>query len=375
MNKIEFISKMKNPNIYMHITKNLQHDGKFILRVPDNRLTHWNEDDKTPRICVAEDLNGCLTGASIYENTLIKVFFIDIEKLGLKDSIIKWDELYKKDLVTDTVYTKEAWILKEFNVDEEDSVIVSLNDINEDSLYLVEYEIQKEANELNIDEVNLYEEKFGFLPRCISYYNVDNNGFTVLNKDIYEEFWKTTQMIEGEEDCLLDYSFDLYEYEDEIDDLKYFKRMYDVEFLGEGNSRKVFSFNNYAVKMPKTEDGELQTKNEINIYNDLKDELSILNPSYKLFYDDIVFQPRLIPMSKSNSKRYENILEYLKDKDFEEEYISLVEREINILVNRYDLIIEDLVKMCSWGVKEDYDEKVYLLDYGTTENIYAEYYE
>ena len=97
-------------------------------------------------------------------------------------------------------------------------------------------------------------------------------------------------------------------------------------------------------------------------------------PSYRLFYDDIVFQPKLCSFTKSNSEEYENILKYLKDNVFDEEYINLVEKEINILVNEYELIEEDLLKMCSWGVKEDYDERVYLLDYGTTKDIYEEYY-
>ena len=372
MNKLEFTNKMNNPNIYMHITKDLSHNGVFKLRVPDNRLETWNEDDTTLRICVAENLNGCLTGASIDKNTLIKVFFIDITKLGLENHIVKWNELYENDLVTDAVYTKEAWILKEFTVDKEDSAIISLDDLNEDDLYLVEYEIQKEADELGINEVDLYEETFNFSPRCISYYYVSSDGFTVLNNDVYDEYWKTTQMIEGEEDCLLDCSFGLYEYEDEIDELNDFKIKHEVSFLGEGNARKVFSFNNYAVKLPKTEDGELQTINEINIYNEVKDSLSILNPSYKIFYDDIVFQPKLIPMSELE---YSNILDYLKDNDFDIDYIDLVEKEINILSSKHDLIIEDLLKMCSWGVKEDYDERVYLLDYGTTKEIYEEYYE
>ena len=374
MNKLEFLNKMNNPNIYMHITMDLNHNGVFKPRIPDNRLISWNEDDMTLRVCVAENLNGCLSGASIDRNTLVKVFFIDINKLGLENYIVKWNELYEKDLVTDSVYTKEAWILKEFKVDEEDSVIISLDEINEDSLYLVEYEIQKEADELGVDEVDLYEEKFGFLPSCISYYYVYNEGFTVLNSNVYEELWKTTQMIEGEEDCLSEYSFGLYEYEDELDKLKYFKSKYEVAFLGEGASRKVFSFNNYALKIPKGEDGELQSREEVKIYNELKDSISILNPSYKIFCGDLVFQPKLYPMDELDAKKYLTILDYLKDNDFEEDYINLVEKEINILINKYSLIEEDLFKLDSWGVKEDYDDKVYLLDYGTTKEIFEEYF-
>lgn len=375
MNKIEFLSKMKDPNIYMHITKDLSHNGKFVARVPENRLVGWNEDAKTPRVCVAEDINGCLTGAGIDEETLIKVFFIDVEKLNLKDSLIRWETLYKEDLVTDSVYTKEAWILKDFEVSEEDSVIVSLKCVRDDeSPYLVEYEIQKEADELGVDEVDLYEEKFEFLPRCITYLKVYNDDFSILNKDMYEEFWKTTQMLEGEKDCLIELSRDLYDYEDEMEELEFFKREYDVEFLGEGNGRKVFALGNYVVKIPKTEDGELQSKQECAIYSGLKETLSILNPSYNLFYEDLVFQPRLHHLSKSDFQKYENILDYLRDNNFEPQYIDTVEKEVDLLVDKCELVKEDILKMSSWGVKENYDEKVYLLDYGTTGEIFEGYY-
>ena len=64
MNKEEFLRRMNNPNIYLHITKDLNHNGKFFIRIPEDRLIGWNEDSKTPRIYVAEDLNGCLKRAS-----------------------------------------------------------------------------------------------------------------------------------------------------------------------------------------------------------------------------------------------------------------------------------------------------------------------
>ena len=72
--------------------------------------------------------------------------------------------------------------------------------------------------------------------------------------------------------------------------------------------------------------------------------------------------------------KYHSIIDYLKDNDFDEEYIKQVEKEIDTLVMKHNLIYEDIIKMSSWGVKEDYDEKVYLLDYGTDEDIYDNYY-
>ena len=376
MNKTEFLKRMSDPDTYMHITEDLNHNGEFYIRVPKNRLQSWSEDGVTPRACVAEFLNGCLSSICVDKNTLIKVFFVDINKLGLKNHIIKADELYDKNLVTDAIYTREAWILKDFKVPEEDSVIISLDCVNdEETLFLVESDVQKEADKLGVDVVDFYEEKYGFAPQCISWCSVEDNDFTIFNKDTYEEFWKTTQMIEGEEDCLLDFSGDLYEYEDEMEELEDFKEIYNVSFLGEGGGRKVFSFNNFAIKLPKSEDGELQTRKELKIYNDMKNELIILNPSYKLLYNDTVVQPKLLCFDKSNCDNYSNIIDYLKNEDFDEEYINKVESDINTLIEKYDLMKMDLIKMDSWGVKEDYDDKVYLYDYGITNKLFKNYYE
>ena len=184
MNKEDFLKKVSNPNIYLHITKDLNHNGEFFVRIPEDRLIRWSEDDKTPRICVAEDLNGCLTAVGIEEETLIKVFFVDIEKLNLKEHIYDWEHLYKNDLVTDAVFTKEAWITKDFSLDDEDSAIISLDCISDDEMpYLVEYKIQKQAEKLNLDVVDYYVEKFNYYPDCISYIRVDDN-FSILDKKL-----------------------------------------------------------------------------------------------------------------------------------------------------------------------------------------------
>lgn len=374
MNKNDFLKKMNDPNVYLHITKDLNHKGQFKTRVPENRLIGWTEDDKTPRICVGETLNGCLTATGIDRETLVKVFFIDIEKLKLTDSIITWEHLYQNNLVTDAVYTKEAWLTKDFSVPKEDSVIISLDYIQDDEdPYLVEYEIQKEADELGMDAVDLYEEKFDDLPRCISYLKVGDD-FSIFDESLYSNIWKTTHMIEQEENCLMHPTFEEYDYEDERNILKSLKFKYDIRFLGEGNGRKVFSFNNYVVKLPKTEDGEMQSQVEYNTYAKAKDTLSILNPSYNILYDDLVFQPLLYKINVDECNKYSSIIDYLKDNNFEEDYIKLVEDEISILVNEYGILASDILKMSSWGVKDDYDDKVYLLDYGANQEVFEKYY-
>lgn len=373
MNKHDFLKKMNNPNVYLHITRDLNHNGEFLPRIPKDRLLGWNEDDTTPRVCVAENLDNCLTSTGINEETIIKVFFIDIEKLGLTDDIVKWEELYRKNLVTDALYTKEAWITKEFSVPEEDSVIITLDTVQDsEDPYLVEYSIQQEAFELGIDPVDLYVKKFGDVPRCIECFTVGED-FSIFDISLYNDVWKVTNMIEVEENCLIHPPHDNYDYEDEKTMLKALKFKHEIKFLGEGHGRKVFSFNNYAIKLPKTEDGEMQSKVEYTTYAQAKDELSILNPSYNLLYDDLVFQPILEGINSDDCSKYKSIIDYLKDNQFEEDYIQTVEDEINILVEKYGIFKSDIVKMSAWGVKSEYkyDDKVYLLDYGINEEVFT----
>ena len=159
MNKNDFFNKMNNPNIYMHVTEDLNHNGHFVPRIPLSKLI--SEDNKTPRVCVAENLKGCLLGADISKNTLIKVFFVDIEKLNLTNHIVKWRELFSNNLVLDSIVTKEAWILKEFKIRKEDTVIISIDNLK------VEYD-------------------FLFDDSIIPCLKLNNDDFTILKKTTYE---------------------------------------------------------------------------------------------------------------------------------------------------------------------------------------------
>ena len=377
MNKTQFLSKMKDSNIYLHVTKDLNHNGIFNPRIPEDRLLGWNEDSKTPRVCVAEDLNGCLTGASIDENIFVKVFFVDVKKLGLENDIIKWEELYQKDLVTDAVYTKEAWILKDFKVDEEDSAIIALNNLDEEDLYLVNYRIKMKALMANMDEVDFCQSEYNCEPNCITKVIVDEDNLLVLDNEAYDTFHKTTMMVEGQryyDDLSMDDNYDMYEYD--IRELKEFKSKYEISYLNEDGSRKVFSFGECAIKIPKSEDGELQSQTELNIYKKSGKSLSILNPTYKFVLPDTVAQPLLTPFDESYAKKYNSILEFIEDNDFEDGYLELVEKEIQFLINEYGLIKKDLLNICNWGIRKDYEynEKVYLFNYGVTEEIFEEYF-
>lgn len=123
--------------IYYHVSTNLSHDGKFEPRVPSCRYTAL-EDDKTPRICVGDSLEDCLTAmpggseciGELYRDTrgYFLLFKIDTEKLGIsEEDIVPTETLYQKNIVPDADITNESWILKSFQVPKEDTQLIKLD--------------------------------------------------------------------------------------------------------------------------------------------------------------------------------------------------------------------------------------------------------
>lgn len=127
--------------IYYHISNNLEHNGKFHVQIP--RCKHQlKEDTNTKRICVSKTIDGCFTsipegGCDLDETNssregIYKLFTIDTDKLGLnEDDIIDSSVLFEKDLVRDADFTDECWILKDFEISEEDCELIKLIHWNE----------------------------------------------------------------------------------------------------------------------------------------------------------------------------------------------------------------------------------------------------
>lgn len=126
MIKTEFFNKMQRPNVLVHITSDLNHNGYFYPRIPENRLIGGKEDTQTKRVCCAQDIDGCLTSLSISNIGIFKVFLIDIDKYEIRNNVIFSKELYENNLVEDAYITGECWITKEINVLEEDSYIIAI---------------------------------------------------------------------------------------------------------------------------------------------------------------------------------------------------------------------------------------------------------
>ena len=143
-----------------------------------------------------------------------------------------------------------------------------------------------------------------------------------------------------------------------------------IEILGEGAGRIVFAYKNFAIKFPKSEDGELQSMNEYYIFKN--ENLDILNQCYEMKspYQDIGVQLIVKPIENNNDK-YKSIFDWLESNNYSN-IVDKIKEEVDYLINKYSLLKEDVIKISSWGI---YDNKPKLFDYGCTEELYYNYYE
>ena len=92
------------------------------LRVPNSRIK--NEDSCTKRICMSESIEGALSGIGVSvlrglkllnrkKNipSVMRLYYIDDEKLICNKDFISNEMIVKYNLVPDAAITKEAWII------------------------------------------------------------------------------------------------------------------------------------------------------------------------------------------------------------------------------------------------------------------------
>lgn len=138
---------------------------------------------------------------------------------------------------------------------------------------------------------------------------------------------------------------------------------------GQGGSRKAYELmDNFIIKVPTAEDGELQSKleNKISKY----ENLNIICKTLKTNHEDIVIQEKLNMISDSSNYDL-SILDYLET--FNPELVDMYKDKLEYLVGKYDLLEEDLYKISSWG--QNKTGNILLFDYGCDIEIYSEYYD
>lgn len=138
--------------VYYHITTNLEHEGRFYPRIPKHRIEQ--EESTTPRVCVAPTIEDCLTGIPDggyglrtllnNNNNKIKVFRIDTHKLGIQNQdVLPSVHLFREGLVPDAATTNETWIKVAFNVPQEDTFIIEIDNYKEKLKPVVPYHVYK----------------------------------------------------------------------------------------------------------------------------------------------------------------------------------------------------------------------------------------
>jgi len=100
-----------------HLSNDCNIINEFLPRIPEDRAK--DEDDKIPRISLSSTIEGCLTAAPwggidledlFWEDGsfLIRVYEFDIDDLSLSN-LLPPEYLFTKDLVIDSIVTREFW--------------------------------------------------------------------------------------------------------------------------------------------------------------------------------------------------------------------------------------------------------------------------
>lgn len=121
-----------------HVTVDRRHNGIFEPRLPEN-VEVYDEDQTTPRICVSDSIEGCLSsmpngGEDLHDllesnDSMIKVFIFDTDKLNIRDEdIVPPKMLKEKYNVKDAEVTGEHWLLKPVTLTDADVHILEIID-------------------------------------------------------------------------------------------------------------------------------------------------------------------------------------------------------------------------------------------------------
>ncbi|WP_370773252.1 hypothetical protein [Clostridium sp.] len=134
-------------------------------------------------------------------------------------------------------------------------------------------------------------------------------------------------------------------------------------YIGAGSARKVYDLNNgFVIKIARNIKGIAQNEAEFLISND--DESSLFAKVYFLS-DDYKY----LIMEKANGiKSEKELLNYFKIQNKKQLKSNEDIKEVH---NKYNLVWADLYKFTSWGKIKD---KLVLIDYGYTKEIYNKFY-
>ena len=220
---------------FYHISLDLENDIKaFKPTIPNEEIRLCNEDSTTPRICVSNSIEGCLSavpwGGIDFENQfdtdhiVFKVYEFEPKDI-LNGNLIKPDYLYKEDLVRDAKFTGEHWIVnQELKPIKSYLAIVNINDYEETSEDDISFEELKRCEEEGLD----YED---YIDGCFTIINLFKFTKVPLSKTIISD----TITLNKKETSL-----SLREVEEAIQEF-YFNDFKDISINGENIVIELFS--------------------------------------------------------------------------------------------------------------------------------------
>lgn len=123
--------------ILYHVSPNINFDGNFVPRIPENRLQM--EDSTIPRICFSTSISTCIQampgGGECFSdllehnNSVLKVFEIDTDNLPFDSKFLVPPEvLDEKGLVPDAVMNEEFWVTEDIVIPMEDQYLIYVTD-------------------------------------------------------------------------------------------------------------------------------------------------------------------------------------------------------------------------------------------------------
>lgn len=144
---------------------------------------------------------------------------------------------------------------------------------------------------------------------------------------------------------------------------------YNYDLLGEGSSRIVYGIdNNYVAKVAKNETGYWQCRIEHYIYNHADRNLKKYLCPVVWNNNRILIMERTVPLLRFAQRKEPSIFRIVASNAGD-----LFHRDINRIIDNFDLLYNDTISISSWGILNDM--YYVLIDYGCTNKLYHDYFQ
>lgn len=143
-----YLKEFKIDKLY-HVSTNLDIIDGFEFRIPDNRFD--GEDTYIGRVCLSDSVSGAISGFPYvqqviypveYKDIYLRVYEFDVKDLPI-NQVIPPEYLYQKNLVRDSISTREFWVAEKLGEDEwidaSRSYLIKVDDVITEKIYDISY--------------------------------------------------------------------------------------------------------------------------------------------------------------------------------------------------------------------------------------------